>query len=426
MKKGESTRSLILAEAVRLASACGLEGLSIGALASRLRLSKSGLFAHFGSRSELQLATLKRAQDMFQARVFRPALAVQRGLPRLRALFQNWFGWLGDSGQPGGCIILAATMEFDDRPGLVRDALIQGQRELRGGIVKAIRMAMDAGQLSADTDVWQLSFELFGIVLAAHHDRHLLDDPRAGERGMKAFDRCIAPYVVRTEVPGIARNLNNFESNDRAFIAQVHPVQLPGRYPEELTASRSLGLNHSITIRPIRPEDIDIETEFARNLSSESRYNRFLGGGIALTPEWLERLTRIDFTRDMALIATVTFEGQETQIGVSRYVLLADGTSCEFAIAVADQWHGCGIGEMLLRHLIAAARKAGIKTMIGDVLATNQPMLAFARKLGFVIQAHPEGAELKRVVLDISAETPSASRRSNASRRPATAATAAA
>jgi acetyltransferase len=191
------------------------------------------------------------------------------------------------------------------------------------------------------------------------------------------------------------------------------------RYPAELTTSRSLGLDHSITIRPIRPEDTDIETEFDQNLSLQSRYNRFLGGGMSLTPEWLERLTRIDFTRDMALIATVTFAGQETQIGVARYALLEDGCSCEFAIAVADQWQGCGIGEMLVRHLIAAARKSQIRYMVGDVLATNQAMLAFSRKLGFVVNAHAEGAELKRVVLEIAAETPVTARPSSARRKTA-------
>jgi AcrR family transcriptional regulator len=192
MTKGAQTRSLILDHAVAHASQVGLEGLSIGSLATRLSLSKSGLFAHFGSKEELQLATLKAAQERFVDKVFRPSMDAPRGLARIRTLFRNWFDWLDASGQPGGCVILAAAAEFDDRPGLVHDTLLAGQKELRGAIAKAVRLAIETGELPADTDPWQLAFELFGIVLAAHHDRHLFDDPRASERGMKAVERVLA------------------------------------------------------------------------------------------------------------------------------------------------------------------------------------------------------------------------------------------
>jgi acetyltransferase len=148
-------------------------------------------------------------------------------------------------------------------------------------------------------------------------------------------------------------------------------------YPAHLVASWPLGVSHSITVRPIRPEDIDLETEFARRLSKETRYNRFLGGGVGLTPEMLEKFTRIDFSRDMALIATATIEGAETAIGVTRYARLADDVTGEFAITVAD-----------------AAALPGI--------ATNTAMLRLARSQGFRIEQHPEGAELRRVVLELS------------------------
>jgi len=199
MSKGAQTRTLILDHAVAHASEVGLEGLSIGSLATRLSLSKSGLFAHFGSKEELQLATLKAAQERFVNKVFLPALDAPRGLARLLRLFRNWFDWLDSSGHPGGCVILAAAAEFDDRPGLVHDTLFSGQKELRGAIAKAVRLAMEAGELPADTDPWQLAFELFGIVLAAHHDRHLFDDPRAAERGMKAIERLLAPHKKDSE-----------------------------------------------------------------------------------------------------------------------------------------------------------------------------------------------------------------------------------
>lgn len=196
MQKGAQTRKLILTQAVAAASELGLEGLSIGALAARMKLSKSGLFAHFGSKEELQLATLKSAQEAFADRVFGPALNAPRGLARIRALFRNWFEWLESSGQPGGCVMLSAAAEFDDRPGAVRDTLLAGQKELRGAIAKAVRLAIETGELPSGTDPWQLAFELFGIVLAAHHDRHLFDDPRAAERGMKALERLLAAHAA--------------------------------------------------------------------------------------------------------------------------------------------------------------------------------------------------------------------------------------
>jgi acetyltransferase len=175
-------------------------------------------------------------------------------------------------------------------------------------------------------------------------------------------------------------------------------------YPAHLVASWPLGVAHSITVRPIRPEDIDLETEFAHKLSKETRYNRFLGGGVRLTAEMLEKFTRIDFSRDMALMATATIEGAETAIAVARYVRLADGVSCEFAITIADAWQGRGIGRKLLAMLLDSARGHGMRRIIGDVLATNTPMLRLAHSQGFRIDWHPEGAELRRVVLELVAD----------------------
>jgi AcrR family transcriptional regulator len=197
VRKGEQTRTLILNEATSLASQVGLEGLSIGSLASRLGLSKSGLFAHFGSKEDLQVLTLKQAQKLFQEKVFAPALPQPRGLPRLRALIGNWLAWL-EHDLPGGCLLLAATVEYDDRPGVVRDLLVAGQRELRGAIAKAVRLAIDAGHLDPRTDPWQFAFELFGIVLATHHDLRLLGDPRSSARAGEAFERLIAAHLSST------------------------------------------------------------------------------------------------------------------------------------------------------------------------------------------------------------------------------------
>ncbi len=192
MKKGERTRTLILDDSLALAAEVGLEGLSIGALAGRLGMSKSGLFAHFGSKEDLQLATLRHGQERLEAAVFRPAFAVARGLPRLRALFEHWLAWIARAQRPGGCVILAASVEYDDKPGTVREALVAGRRELRGAIAKAVRLAIEEGHLAPDTDPWQLVFEVLGIVLAVHHDRGLLDDPRALDRARRAFERLVA------------------------------------------------------------------------------------------------------------------------------------------------------------------------------------------------------------------------------------------
>ena len=195
MRKGEQTRTLILNEAVALASQVGLEGLSIGSLAGRLGMSKSGLFAHFGSKEDLQLQTLKQAQQLFLDQVLSPALKQPRGLPRLEALVTNWLAWIERNDDlPGGCLILAASAEYDDRPGAVRDLLVAGQRELRGAIAKAIRLAIEEGHLKPDTDPWQITFDLFGIVLATLHDLRLLGDSRALARARSTLDRIIAAH----------------------------------------------------------------------------------------------------------------------------------------------------------------------------------------------------------------------------------------
>jgi AcrR family transcriptional regulator len=195
MRKGEQTKTLILNEAAAFASQVGLEGLSIGSLAERLGMSKSGLFAHFGSKEDLQLQTLKYAQQLFVDRVFAPALDQPRGLPRLQALFSNWIAWIENIDElPGGCVIVAAATEFDDRPGAVHDTLASGQRELRGAIAKAVRLAIDEGHLAPQTDPWQLTFEILGIVLATHHDYRLLSDARATARAKHAFERLLAAH----------------------------------------------------------------------------------------------------------------------------------------------------------------------------------------------------------------------------------------
>jgi AcrR family transcriptional regulator len=185
--KRAATRELILEHAYERARHDGLEGLSIGTLASGVGMSKSGLFAHFGSREELQLAVLDAGTRRFMDRVLLPALSQPRGLPRLRAIVANWFDW-GLTYQ-SGCVLLSAPSEYDGREGALRDAVVRQQAGWRGELQKAIQIAVDEGHLAADTDTAQLAFEIYALMLGLHHDAGLFGFEQASQRAAKAFER---------------------------------------------------------------------------------------------------------------------------------------------------------------------------------------------------------------------------------------------
>ncbi len=154
-----------------------------------------------------------------------------------------------------------------------------------------------------------------------------------------------------------------------------------------------------VMIRPIRPEDADMEQEFVKNMSDESRYYRFMDTLRELTQTMLVRFTQIDYDREMALVATIADEdGKESQIGVSRYVVNPDGESVEFALAVGDDWQKCGVGRKLMSALIECARSKGYRAVVGDVLSTNSKMFRLMTSLGFTIHPHPDDTAVKRVV----------------------------
>ena len=205
--KGEQTRTAILDEALDIASKLGLEGLTIGSLADATGMSKSGLFAHFGSREELQLAVLEHAAQLYGEKVFVPVLKIERGLPRLRALFERWLDWTIESGLPGGCIMISTAIEYDDRPGPIRDAAIENQHRGNAITQKAVRLAIEEGHLMPGTEPEQISFEMLGIVLASHNHRRLLGDKEARKRALKAFDQLISRYATaaRTRARAVAR-----------------------------------------------------------------------------------------------------------------------------------------------------------------------------------------------------------------------------
>jgi AcrR family transcriptional regulator len=195
--KGEETRAQILAAAVEQASARGFESLTIGSLAERTGLSKSGLFAHFGSKLDLQVAALDEAARQFTEQVFLPALKAPRGVKRLRALFENWITWPQRAHLPGGCPIDAATREYDHHPGPMRDAVIERQRLLDRELAKTVQLAIDTGELAKDTDPAEVAFSVLGIVLVFYRSALSLGAEEGTRRARNAFDRLLKQYAPR-------------------------------------------------------------------------------------------------------------------------------------------------------------------------------------------------------------------------------------
>jgi len=185
--KGERTRQSILDHAVNLASVEGLEGLTIGRLADDLDMSKSGLFAHFGSKEELQLATIEAASRRFVEAVFTTALKEPRGYPRLVALCRSWLAYVQRGVFPGGCFFAAASFEFDGRPGPVRDAVAESMKTWMASLEKAIRMAQDERHLDRKLEPAQLAFELNALFFGANFSFSLQHDARAFERARNAI-----------------------------------------------------------------------------------------------------------------------------------------------------------------------------------------------------------------------------------------------
>ena len=193
LHKGQQTRAAILDAALGLASQMGLEGLSIGALAEVTQMSKSGVFAHFGSREELQISVIREYHARFEDEVFFPAISEPRGEPRLRALIERWLRRVSVE-VDSGCIYISGAVEFDDRPGPVRDALASMVLAWHSALARAIRLAVDAGHLRPDTDADQMLFELHGLILALHHDARFLRTPGALDRARAGVERVLSHY----------------------------------------------------------------------------------------------------------------------------------------------------------------------------------------------------------------------------------------
>jgi AcrR family transcriptional regulator len=193
MGKGTLTRERIIGRAVELASIEGLNGMTLGRLADSIGMSKSGLFAHFRSKEELQLQVLTAAIDSFRRVVVQPAIAAPRGEPRLRVLFDGWLAWTGDrDDMPGGCLILQASAELDDQPGPPRDLLAQAERDWRESLVTFARGGIQAGHFRADLDPVLFAFQLQSIILGTSYARRLLRDGQARDHARAAFEALLA------------------------------------------------------------------------------------------------------------------------------------------------------------------------------------------------------------------------------------------
>jgi AcrR family transcriptional regulator len=194
MRKGEQTRAAILDAALDLASRDGLEGLTIGLLAERMQMSKSGVFAHFGSREDLQTEVVREYHRRFEEEVFFPSLREPRGLPRLRAMLSRWFEKRVHE-VTTGCIYISGAVEYDDRAdSQVREQLVASVRTWRAALLRAISQAIEEGHLRQDTDPGLMLFELYSVTLGLHHDGRFLHLPDAVDRAWTALEKLIVSY----------------------------------------------------------------------------------------------------------------------------------------------------------------------------------------------------------------------------------------
>ncbi|MER0245063.1 TetR/AcrR family transcriptional regulator [Streptomyces sp. HSW2009] len=195
LAEARKTRQRIVTRGIALASVDGLEGLTIGRLATDLGMSKAGVLGHFGTKEALQLATLEGAAAEFARLVWQPAADAAPGLPRLRAVCDAWITYLATARDvfPGGCLFTTASVEFDARGGAVRDAVARLTRVWRSRLTAEVRRATTAGDLPADTDPEQVAYELVGLAMALNQEVQLFASPTATDRARRALDRLLGP-----------------------------------------------------------------------------------------------------------------------------------------------------------------------------------------------------------------------------------------
>jgi acetyltransferase len=301
-------------------------------------------------------------------------------------------------------------------------------RELMAGVVRdrAFGPAITVG--AGGTWVELLGAPAIGLPpLNTHLAREMLASSNADRilgpsRGLPEVDRdavvkvllrlsdlvCELPEVVELDInPLLAAPSGAIALDARIVVRPVpasqskHAHLALAPYPRELIERLQLADGTLVTLRPIRPEDTQLEQDFVRGLSLESRRFRFMSGLAELTPELLIRFTQLDYDRELALIALTRIDGKDVELGVARYIGDSDMVGCEFAVVVADAWQKRGIASLLMRALIGAARSRGFARMHGDVLADNVRMLGWMSRLGFEVVAHPEDAGLRLVTLSL-------------------------
>ena len=201
MAKGEKTKGKILEKAAGLASICGLEDMSIGKLAKATGLSKSGLFAHFSSKEKLQTQVVQWVAQMFTEQVMLPAFKEPRGVPRIRAIFENWKHWIDGDSLPGGCVMIASSTEFDDKPGAIRDEIVTMMNELLQSLTRTAQIAIEEGHFKSDADPRQFAFEFESLLHGYHLLQRLLKDPDARERSDLALQRLLEAYQADLPKP---------------------------------------------------------------------------------------------------------------------------------------------------------------------------------------------------------------------------------
>lgn len=260
------------------------------------------------------------------------------------------------------------------------DELICGTRASR--VLGAFRNMPPVDRAALEAVLWRVSEMVCELPWVREMDINplLLD-----ESGAIALDA----RIVVERLPAARRRYGHMA---------IHPY--PAHYVSEWSAPNGL----SVTVRPIRPEDAEVEQEFVKQLSAEARYFRFMDTIRELTPQMLVRFTQIDYDREMAFVAmTAGEDGSEKEVGVARYVTNPDGTSCEFAIVVADEWQRTGLGRYMMAQLIEVARARGLATMSGEILKSNHSMLRLAGSIGFQIGESPADPDLKRATLSLAA-----------------------
>lgn len=200
MRKGELTRAAILDVALDLASRDGLEGLTIGLLADRMNMSKSGVFAHFGSREDLQIEVLKLYHQQFEQEVFYPSMKEARGLPRLQGMFSRWIKRVTVE-IASGCIYISGAAEYDDRPGAIREELVGMVLAWQDALFRCVQQATEMGHLRGDTDPQQMVFEMYGLILALHHDARFIKRACSVDRTYAGFERLLNSYRTADVAP---------------------------------------------------------------------------------------------------------------------------------------------------------------------------------------------------------------------------------